>query len=1221
MRFVSTGPEIPADLVMEQEKGRTVFVCGAGVSRTIGLPLFRGLVDGVYRKLGEDWQLHTAEREGMEPGGVLNGQYDRVLRCLERRLVGSDLRRNRGMRERIRAAVAEVLEIPNDADFSNHLALLELSRDAEGRIRVLTTNFDTAFERAWKAAHGTMIASHAGAAMPQPKATGFEGVLHLHGRLADTHSELLLPSTDLVLTSAEFGDAYLRSGWASRYVYDLVRAHTLVLVGYQADDPPMRYLLEALEADRERYPDLQKVYAFASCMAGNEKSTRELWRAKGVEPILYVANNEDHGLLYQILREWRRYAEDPTAWRREELRGVLKGLPSTVPEAEIQRTASLLKHGDASQLLGELSPDPAWLPVLIENRVFGPSGAKLGEWIVARIDDAAMIRACANLDTLDESTSWHLNRAVENKRDTLGPVRLKAWQLIESAKRRSARTDPGHSWFLSAKKIKRGQVDFEARRLVSNILRPSLTIKKPWAWPENEADSPEALHDLLNIEFESATHPSTSEILKVWPEILEGDVNLFRTLERAFLEALEEASDVGYMEGLDRASMDVPSVASHPQNAYHDGFYPITRVLADLWQRIAVRDFERARALITTLKEQPYLLSRRLGLFFLRDGGFRAEDVAAAIAKLDDKTFWVSDARVEIMHLVTTRWQVFSALDRDALEARLRKGLPRALFPDDAFENQEEWISILDSERFRRFKRIVATGGVLSTESLSVLRDIEKRHPQWKPSAGDRDDFHRWSESGRGPEGHAELLADIADEKLVTEAMRLQRERRHEEGDVWRVFCAADPDRALRGLRHDADNGGWNSQAWRTLLWESGDKGETEFHLDLGDLLLRMPEVALREFLPAACSWLQRRRTVLTKTDRPGGPRFLRLWDRFADLTYISTAPIELDQSRDILSRSLNEPGGILAWTLLDALSEPKPKAGAELGAELTPRFDRIAKAMGTPGLLGRVYLVRALSYFDAVDPEWTNTNLLPALFVGHAEFQTLWQSRAHGTIGSARLFNALKPHMLEHFQMQALSDHDFEGLVAQLLSVGIWHKQGNAKDYQLTAAEIKQALSIGPDSVRQHASWSFWHMMGEEDGQPKDRAERWRKVVGPLFREVWPLDASLRNEGISRNLVLMALESETAFPDAVDAILDVVIPYQLYSLSSSLRLDQEHNELVKQYPVAFLKLANGLIDPGLYPVPDDLAGLLADCVAAKRDVLNESSYIRLLGLRRLRGA
>jgi hypothetical protein len=43
----------------------------------------------------------------------------------------------------------------------------------------------------------------------------FEGVLHLHGRLADTLPELRVDDTGLILTSSEFGDAYLRSGWAT----------------------------------------------------------------------------------------------------------------------------------------------------------------------------------------------------------------------------------------------------------------------------------------------------------------------------------------------------------------------------------------------------------------------------------------------------------------------------------------------------------------------------------------------------------------------------------------------------------------------------------------------------------------------------------------------------------------------------------------------------------------------------------------------------------------------------------------------------------------------------------------------------------------------------------------------------------------------------------------------------------------------------------------------
>src|SRR5690348_229190 len=116
MRFADDGPDIPPELVAAQEKGQTIFVCGAGVSRSVGLPLFGGLVQGAYDRLGEDWSLHPAEREGMRPQGKLEGQYDRVLRCVERRLMGPDAPRNRGMRERIRSAVREELKAPDDAD-------------------------------------------------------------------------------------------------------------------------------------------------------------------------------------------------------------------------------------------------------------------------------------------------------------------------------------------------------------------------------------------------------------------------------------------------------------------------------------------------------------------------------------------------------------------------------------------------------------------------------------------------------------------------------------------------------------------------------------------------------------------------------------------------------------------------------------------------------------------------------------------------------------------------------------------------------------------------------------------------------------------------------------------------------------------------------------------------------------------------------------------------
>ena len=71
MRFHPDGPDIPDELVGLQEKGDTIFICGAGVSRMVGLPSFQGLVESVYKELGEDWRQHPAEQEVMEEGGKL----------------------------------------------------------------------------------------------------------------------------------------------------------------------------------------------------------------------------------------------------------------------------------------------------------------------------------------------------------------------------------------------------------------------------------------------------------------------------------------------------------------------------------------------------------------------------------------------------------------------------------------------------------------------------------------------------------------------------------------------------------------------------------------------------------------------------------------------------------------------------------------------------------------------------------------------------------------------------------------------------------------------------------------------------------------------------------------------------------------------------------------------------------------------------------------------
>jgi len=48
---------------------------------------------------------------------------------------------------------------------------------------------------------------------------------------------------------------------------------------------------------------------------------------------------------------------------------------------------------------------------------------------------------------------------------------------------------------------------------------------------------------------------------------------------------------------------------------------------------------------------------------------------------------------------------------------------------------------------------------------------------------------------------------------------------------------------------------------------------------------------------------------------------------------------------------------------------------------------------------------------------------------------------------------------------------------------------------------------------------------------------------------------------------VLMALECDDAFGDTVDTVIDFVVPYQLYLIAHSLRLQKEHDALLRRPP------------------------------------------------------
>ena len=266
--------------------GDVVFLCGAGVSAP-QLPMFGNLVTRVYERIG-------VEPTAAESLASKAGRYEEALGAAARSLANP---------ERIHEEVANILTLPN-ADLQHHKTLLRLSRGRDNRLFLVTTNFEGLFERALDVieGHGCGKAwSLAGQALPPPGTDACHGIIHLHGRIRDASAGL--EATPLVLTSAEYGDAYMRSGWASRFLFDLVRCKTLVLVGYSANDAPVRYFLNLLEGDRDRFGISGRFHALDS-YNHHPSEAEARWDTIAVTPIAYCKQHgepDEHRILWEDL--------------------------------------------------------------------------------------------------------------------------------------------------------------------------------------------------------------------------------------------------------------------------------------------------------------------------------------------------------------------------------------------------------------------------------------------------------------------------------------------------------------------------------------------------------------------------------------------------------------------------------------------------------------------------------------------------------------------------------------------------------------------------------------------------------------------------------------------------------------------------------------------------------------------------------------------------------
>ena len=156
-----------------------------------------------------------------------------------------------------------------------------------------------------------------------------------------------------VLSSADFGRAYLADGWATRFVRELLQNYVIVLLGYSANDPPVRYLLEGLHSRTDKTP--VAIYAFDS---GSEDDVQVRWRDRGIRALAYTNTDSSYSALWDSLRAWAARADDPDAWRRTVVTTVAQASPRTLQPHERGQVVSLIKSDRGARLFANAVPPP-----------------------------------------------------------------------------------------------------------------------------------------------------------------------------------------------------------------------------------------------------------------------------------------------------------------------------------------------------------------------------------------------------------------------------------------------------------------------------------------------------------------------------------------------------------------------------------------------------------------------------------------------------------------------------------------------------------------------------------------------------------------------------------------------------------------------------------------------------------------------------------------------
>jgi hypothetical protein len=676
-QFVPNGPVVPDKLVQELEEDRVVIFCGAGVSMGAGLPDYNGLVKHCYDRL-----THPAPPKG-DPEWLWP---DRLLGSLESRFSPDRVRE---------VAAARLSRRPRDLTL--HRAILRLSRMRRNEgMRLVTTNFDTYFERARRGLRfGLDFQHHAGPILPIPRddlSATWRSLVYLHGRLGG-------PPQHLVLTSADFGRAYLTEGWAARFIVRLFADFTVLFLGYSLNDPVLRYMTDAFAAENLELRTGQRrgpAYILTS-YDGPEVPDGQHYRDRNLEPI-YYSSASGHAALRETIVQWADWRDDYLASVGRLISEIAPRLPDAIDPTdtanlvwavagragdagfgartfadveplppvgwlsifETRDTARSAEHQKATEesiVAGRPKPPPLELnisplfPSQLDRRSIGltPTSFALIKWLCRHLDSLELVEYVIEKMAQGRTLHPRVRQAIRRRIPELPDLRAgfqRFWRIVSSEGHWIGGRSPdwpGSLWNVQGAYPEGAEPEWLRQELVAGM-RPLLDFSRSTYRDYRNAMHPERAGEAVG---EHISQIADADVVLADGNHLRGMIDTvngrpgadiyWATLSDDLTSLLSQvlhlfATADEANADHDPSALQRPSVEPHAQNYAHRQWTHLFDLIWRGWMHIDAEDRAASRAIVARWRMIPFLSFRRL--------------VAAAVTR---SAHFTSDEKVEVL--------------------------------------------------------------------------------------------------------------------------------------------------------------------------------------------------------------------------------------------------------------------------------------------------------------------------------------------------------------------------------------------------------------------------------------------------------------------------------------------------------------------------------------------------------------------------------------------